>query len=158
MSPRSFFRQRRREEFPMRSSVVRIIVLLMMLLVGAPSAIAADGLKKLSVIDQRIGTGSVARVESEVELNYIGWIYDENAKDHHGKQIDSSYEHGSTIVFTLGEGKVIAGWDKGIRGMRVGGKRTLLIPPNMGYGGRAVSDKVPPYSSLIFDIELVSVH
>jgi FKBP-type peptidyl-prolyl cis-trans isomerase FkpA len=124
----------------------------------APHASAADGLTQLAVIDQQIGTGAVARFGMDVELNYIGWLYDENAKDHHGKKIDSSYDHGKTIVFTLGERQVIPGWDKGVKGMRVGGKRTLLIPPHLGYGARAVGDLVPPHSSLIFDIELVSAH
>ena len=141
----------------MRWSSLRVITLFLALIV-APAVIAADGLSQFSMIDQQVGSGARAQLGLEVELNYTGWLYDEKAKDHHGAQIDSSYEHGKTIVFTVGEHKVIPGWDRGVRGMRVGGKRTLLIPPNMGYGGRAVSDKVPPYSSLIFDIELVSVH
>ncbi len=119
---------------------------------------AADSLTQLAVIDRQVGTGAVARFGMDVEVNYTGWLYDENAKDHRGKKIDSSAEHGQTLTFTLGERQVIAGWDKGIRGMRVGGKRTLLIPSHLGYGARAVGDLVPPHSSLIFDIELVGVH
>jgi FKBP-type peptidyl-prolyl cis-trans isomerase FkpA len=141
----------------MRSSLLCVIAMFVAA-VGAPRAIAADGLSQLAVIDQQIGTGAVARFGMDVELNYTGWLYDGNARDHHGKKIDSSYDHGKTIVFTLGERQVIAGWDKGIKGMRVGGRRTLLIPSHLGYGARAVGDLVPPHSSLIFDIELVSAH
>jgi FKBP-type peptidyl-prolyl cis-trans isomerase FkpA len=141
----------------MRSSLLCVIAMLVAA-VGAPRVIAADGLSQLAVIDQKVGTGAVAYSGMNVELNYTGWLYDENAKDHHGKKIDSSYDHGKTIVFTLGERQVIAGWDKGIKGMHVGGRRTLLIPPHLGYGARAVGDLVPPHSSLIFDIELVSAH
>ncbi|OOG48035.1 FKBP-type peptidyl-prolyl cis-trans isomerase [Rhodanobacter sp. C01] len=119
---------------------------------------AADGPSGLVVIDRQVGTGAIARNDAQVELNYTGWLYDENAKDHHGAKIDSSYDHGQTITFTLGEGKVIPGWERGIKGMRAGGKRTLLIPPKLGYGGRSVGKVVPPNASLVFDIELVSVH
>ncbi|WP_158886175.1 FKBP-type peptidyl-prolyl cis-trans isomerase [Rhodanobacter sp. L36] len=128
------------------------------LMAGASRAVAADGLTQLVATDQQIGSGSVAREGSQVELNYTGWLYDENAKDHHGRKIDSSFDHGQTITFVVGERQVIAGWDKGVRGMHVGGKRTLLIPANLGYGARAVGDLVPPHSPLVFDIELVSVH
>ncbi|HEY0198960.1 MAG TPA: FKBP-type peptidyl-prolyl cis-trans isomerase [Rhodanobacter sp.] len=141
----------------MRSSLFCLVVMLVAT-VSAPGAIAADGLTQLAVIDRQVGTGAVARPGMDVELNYTGWLYDDSAKDHHGKKIDSSYDHGKTIVFTLGERQVIAGWDKGVKGMRVGGKRTLLIPPHLGYGARAVGDLVPPHSSLIFDIELVGAH
>jgi FKBP-type peptidyl-prolyl cis-trans isomerase FkpA len=141
----------------MRLSLLCVIAILVAA-VAVPRARAADGLTQLAVIDQQVGTGAVARFGMDVELNYTGWLYDENAKDHHGKKIDSSYDHGKTLVFTLGERQVIPGWDKGVKGMRVGGKRTLLIPPHLGYGARAVSDLVPPHSSLIFDIELVSAH
>jgi FKBP-type peptidyl-prolyl cis-trans isomerase FkpA len=134
------------------------VIATIVLVLGAPRASAADGLTQLSVIDQKVGTGAIARNGMQVELNYNGWLYDESAKDHHGAKVDSSYNHGQTISFTLGEGKVIAGWDKGIKGMHVGGRRTLLIPPKLGYGGRRVGNVVPPDASLIFDIELVGAH
>lgn len=140
----------------MRLPNLRSISLLLVLLVTP--VIAADGPSQLVITDQRVGNGATATFGSEVELNYAGWLYDENAPDHHGKQIDSSYIRGKTIVFTVGDHKVIAGWDKGVRGMRVGGKRTLLVPAKLGYGGRAVGELVPAHSPLVFDIELVSVH
>ncbi|HZX71794.1 MAG TPA: FKBP-type peptidyl-prolyl cis-trans isomerase [Rhodanobacter sp.] len=142
----------------MRRSPLLLMALLLATSVGIPAARAADGLTELTVIDQKVGTGAVAYNGREVELNYTGWLYDAQSKDHHGAKIDSSHDHGHTFTFTLGEGKVIAGWDKGIRGMRVGGRRTLLIPPRLGYGGRGFGGAVPPHASLVFDIELVSVH
>lgn len=133
-------------------------MLLFAITVMLPHTAAADGITQLSKIDQKIGAGAVARDGMQVEINYTGWLYDGNAKDHHGAKVDSSFDRGKTISFTLGEGNVIAGWDKGIKGMHVGGLRTLLIPPQLGYGGRRVGNVVPPHASLVFDIELVSAH
>lgn len=126
------------------------------MLVLSPS-FAADGLTGLTIIDQQVGTGLLARNGREVELNYTGWLYDADAPDHHGGKVDSSADHGQTISFVLGEGKVIAGWDKGIKGMHVGGRRTLLIPSSLAYGSRRVGSVVPPHADLVFDIELVRV-
>lgn len=122
------------------------------------TAIGAEGLTALHVIDQQIGHGAVARDGSEVTVNYTGWLYDESAADHHGPKIDSSLDRDQPISFTLGEGKVIAGWDQGIKGMHVGGKRILMIPSRLAYRGRRVGKLVPPHASLIFDIELMAVH
>jgi FKBP-type peptidyl-prolyl cis-trans isomerase FkpA len=140
----------------MRSSLLWVIVISVAVL-GASSARAADAPERLQVVDRRLGSGAVARNGREVEMNYTGWLYDTRTPDHHGARIDSSHDHGHAITFTLGEGKVIAGWDRGIKGMRVGGKRTLLIPANLGYGARGVGTLVPPHAALVFDIELLSV-
>ena len=140
----------------MRAGLLLFVVLLMAGVAG--TALGADELKALQIIDQQVGTGAVARDGREVVVNYTGWLYDASAPDHHGSKIDSSFDHGQPISFTLGEGKVIAGWDKGIKDMRVGGRRTLLIPSRLAYRGRRVGKLVPPHASLIFDIELVAVH
>lgn len=105
-----------------------------------------------------IGTGAVARDGDVVQVNYTGWLYDANASDHHGAEFDSSEKSGEPIRFTLGEGEVIAGWDQGIRGMRVGGRRTLVIPARLAYGSRGAGDAVPPNATLVFDVALVGVH
>ena len=130
----------------------------MSLAVASGIASGANALTSLQKIDRALGSGAVARDGSEVIVNYTGWLYDDSAPDHHGAKIDSSLDRGQPISFTLGEGKVIAGWDKGITGMRVGGKRTLLIPARLAYRGRRVGKLVPPHASLVFDIELVAVH
>jgi len=117
---------------------------------------AAAAITKLVKIDQTIGTGAQARDGAEVKVNYIGWVYDEKAADHHGVKVDSSYDRGQPITFVLGDSRMIAGWNQGIDGMHVGGKRTLLIPPKLAYGGRHVG-AVPPHATLVFDIELLAV-
>lgn len=120
-------------------------------------ASAADRLRPLQKTDIAVGTGPVANDGDVVEVNYTGWLYDANARDHHGAEFDSSGENGNPISFTLGAGEVIAGWDQGIRGMRVGGKRVLVIPPRLAYGGRGAGDAVPPNATLVFDVQLVGV-
>ncbi|GAB3793094.1 hypothetical protein GCM10028797_34550 [Dyella agri] len=105
-----------------------------------------------------VGSGTVANDGDVVQVNYTGWLYDANAKDHHGKEFDSSLDSGEPISFTLGAGQVIAGWDQGIRGMHVGGKRTLVIPARLAYGSRGAGEDIPPDAALVFDVELVGVH
>jgi FKBP-type peptidyl-prolyl cis-trans isomerase FkpA len=126
--------------------------------VVSPAALAADRIIQLQKIDHVVGNGAVANDGDVVQVNYTGWLYDANARDHHGKEFDSSEENGEPISFTLGAGEVIAGWDQGIRGMHVGGKRTLVIPARLAYGGRGAGDDVPPNAALVFDVELVGVH
>jgi FKBP-type peptidyl-prolyl cis-trans isomerase FkpA len=125
----------------------------------ASPTLATDNGNQLVKIDQKVGTGPVANSGDDVQVNYTGWLYDANAKDHHGAKFDSSYDNGGEpIKFTLGSGAVIAGWDQGIEGMRVGGKRTLVIPARLGYGARGAGDDIPPNATLIFDVELVRVN
>ena len=109
------------------------------------------------MIDQKVGTGAEAKAGMDVLVHYTGWLYDENAKDKHGAKFDSSRDHGAPFNFTLGAGSVIDGWDQGVAGMRVGGKRTLLIPAALGYGARGAGDDIPPNASLVFDVELLDV-
>lgn len=120
-------------------------------------ALAADNVTQLQKIDRVVGSGTLARDGDVVRVNYTGWLYAANAKDHHGKEFDSSLDSGEPISFTLGSGEVIAGWDQGISGMHVGGKRTLVIPSRLGYGTRGAGGDIPPNSALVFDVELVGV-
>jgi FKBP-type peptidyl-prolyl cis-trans isomerase FkpA len=122
-----------------------------------PQAHATGHVDKLTVIDTKVGTGAEAKDGMDVLVHYTGWLYDENAKDKHGAKFDSSRDHGAPFNFTLGAGRVIEGWDKGVMGMRVGGKRTLLIPAALGYGANGAGDDIPPDASLVFDIELIDV-
>lgn len=126
---------------------------------GNPPPAQANGeVPKLTVIDHTVGTGAQAVAGAEVLVHYTGWVYDKDAKDHHGTKFDSSRDSGTPFSFTLGAGRVIAGWDQGVAGMRVGGTRTLLIPAALGYGARGAGDDIPPNASLVFDIELLEVH
>lgn len=122
-----------------------------------PPAQASGQVDKLTVIDQKVGTGAEAKAGMDVLVQYTGWLYDEHAKDKHGAKFDSSYDHGAPFNFTLGAGRVIDGWDQGVAGMKVGGKRTLLIPAALGYGARGAGADIPPNASLVFDVELVDV-
>jgi len=122
-----------------------------------PPAHANGQVDKLTIIDQKVGTGPEAKPGMDVLVHYTGWLYDENAKDKHGAKFDSSLNHGAPFNFTLGAGRVIEGWDQGVVGMRVGGKRTLLIPAELGYGARGAGRDIPPNASLVFNVELIDV-
>ncbi len=115
---------------------------------------AAD---KLIITEVKVGTGKEAVAGATVVVNYTGWLYRPLAKNSHGKQFDSSIGRGP-FDFPLGKGMVIKGWDQGVAGMKVGGKRTLIIPSDLAYGPRgAGGGDIPPNSPLIFDVELLDV-
>ena len=106
--------------------------------------------------DTVVGKGKEAVVGKTVEVNYTGWLHDAAAKNQRGKQFDSSVGRGP-FSFPLGGGRVIRGWDEGVAGMKVGGKRTLVIPPELGYGARGAGGVIPPGATLVFDVELLDV-
>ncbi len=109
-------------------------------------------------IDQKVGAGKEVLVGAKVSVNYSGWLYKPMAAQYHGKLFDSSVGRGP-FEFQLGLGAVIKGWDQGLLGMKVGGKRTLIIPADMAYGKRAAIDgAIPPDSALIFDVEILDVN
>jgi FKBP-type peptidyl-prolyl cis-trans isomerase FkpA len=141
----------------MRRLSAAFAAILLGALAATPPASAAGKVIQLQKIDRVVGSGTVARDGDTVQVNYTGWLYDANAKDHHGAEFDSSEENGEPIRFTLGAGEVIAGWDQGIRGMHVGGRRTLVIPARLAYGSRGAGDAIPPDAALVFDVELVGV-
>lgn len=124
----------------------------------APPTPSANGsVSKLTTIDKTVGTGPEAKPGMVVSVLYTGWLYDNSAKDKHGREFDSTSKHGDEpFRFTLGVGQVISGWDKGVVGMHVGGVRELLIPASLAYGSRGAGDGViPPNASLVFRIKLV---
>lgn len=110
------------------------------------NAQAAD----LKMKDLMIGTGETAEREKQVTVHYTGWLMD-------GTKFDSSHDRNKPFSFTLGAREVIPGWDSGVEGMRVGGKRELIIPPEMAYGSRGVGNVIPPNSTLKFEVELLGV-
>lgn len=111
---------------------------------------------KLRKIDEKVGTGKEATVGNTVYVHYTGWLHDPFAVKEHGAKFDSS-QGNSPFSFTIGAGRVIKGWDQGVAGMKVGGKRTLIIPPELAYGAAGAGGVIPPNSHLIFDIELIDV-
>jgi FKBP-type peptidyl-prolyl cis-trans isomerase FkpA len=118
---------------------------------------ANSGITSLQKNDTKEGTGAEARKGQNVRVHYTGWLYDASAADQKGAKFDSSRDHNEPFEFPLGGGEVIAGWDEGVAGMKVGGRRTLLIPPAMGYGARGAGGVIPPNATLVFDIELLDV-
>ena len=113
---------------------------------GKPKTTASG----LQYWDITAGTGATAVSGKKVTVHYTGWLTD-------GKKFDSSVDHGQPFVFALGAGQVIKGWDEGVAGMKVGGKRQLKIPPELGYGARGAGGAIPPNATLIFDVELLDV-
>ena len=102
--------------------------------------------------DTTIGTGAEAKPGRNVTVHYTGWLYDNGQQ---GAKFDSSKDHGEPFIFPLGGGMVIKGWDEGVQGMREGGVRTLIIPPNLGYGARGAGGVIPPNATLKFEVELL---
>jgi FKBP-type peptidyl-prolyl cis-trans isomerase len=105
---------------------------------------------ELKMEDLVVGTGAEAKKGNTVSVHYTGWLTD-------GKKFDSSKDHGQPFSFALGGGQVIQGWDEGVAGMKVGGKRKLTIPPEKGYGKQGFPGAIPPNSTLVFEVELLGV-
>lgn len=124
---------------------------------GEPGIPPGGSVAELQRIDEQVGDGATATSGSDVTVHYTGWLYDENAPDQRGLKFDSSRDRGEPFTFLLGAGQVIRGWDDGVAGMRVGGKRTLLIPSDYGYGRRGAGRVIPPNTSLVFEVELLDV-
>jgi peptidylprolyl isomerase len=108
----------------------------------------------LTIADTKVGAGAEARPGNSCVMHYTGWLYEGGAK---GTKFDSSLDRGEPFEFPLGQGRVIKGWDEGVAGMKVGGKRTLIIPPQLGYGARGAGGVIPPNATLMFDVELLGV-
>jgi peptidylprolyl isomerase len=108
----------------------------------------------LQTIDTKVGTGASPRSGQTVVVHYTGWLYENGVK---GKKFDSSVDRGETFEFPIGQGRVIKGWDEGVGSMKVGGKRTLIIPPALGYGARGAGGAIPPNATLMFDVELIGL-
>lgn len=118
---------------------------------AAEETTTASGLK---IIDTVAGTGAAPATGQTCVMHYTGWLYEDGKK---GTKFDSSVDRGQPFEFSIGTGQVIAGWDEGVASMKVGGKRTLIIPPNLGYGARGAGGVIPPNATLIFDVELLDV-
>jgi peptidylprolyl isomerase len=104
--------------------------------------------------DTKEGTGASPKTGQTCVMHYTGWLSEKGAK---GAKFDSSLDRGQPFEFPLGQGRVIKGWDEGVATMKIGGKRTLLIPPGLGYGARGAGGVIPPNATLLFEVELVGV-
>jgi peptidylprolyl isomerase len=108
----------------------------------------------LQISDTKVGTGATPKTGQTCVVHYTGWLYQDGAK---GKKFDSSVDRKEPFEFPVGMHRVIAGWDEGVATMKVGGKRTLIIPPELGYGARGAGGVIPPNATLIFEVELLDV-
>jgi len=129
------------------------IALLLALVLQAGTALAVEALVKT---DSVVGTGKEAVPGATVQVNYTGWLHDPKAADQRGAKFDSSIGRGP-FSFPLGAGRVIKGWDQGVAGMKVGGKRTLIIASELAYGQRGAGGVIPPNATLVFEVELLDV-
>ena len=105
--------------------------------------------------DTKVGEGAEAKPGQHVHVHYTGFLFNDGQQ---GAKFDSSVDRNDPFAFALGTGMVIKGWDEGVAGMRIGGKRTLIIPPQLGYGARGAGGVIPPNATLKFDVELLDAH
>ena len=129
-----------------------VVGLLCGLLLAQPETITTES--GLKYIDHKVGDGTEASKGDNVEVHYTGWLYEEGKR---GGKFDSSLDRGQPYKFELGAGSVIGGWDEGVQGMKIGGKRELIIPPELGYGSRGYPGVIPPNATLNFEVELLKV-
>jgi FKBP-type peptidyl-prolyl cis-trans isomerase len=122
-----------------------------------PSEPPAEPPAELVVIELAAGEGPEIAAGSTAVVHYTGWLFDPAAADRKGTKFDSSVDRGQPFRFPLGAGRVIRGWDQGVAGMQVGQKRTLIIPPDLGYGSRGAGGVIPPNATLVFDVELLGI-
>ena len=113
---------------------------------------------KTDMIDTKVGEGEEAKAGQTVTVHYTGWLFDKNAPGNKGTKFDSSRDRDEPFDFPLGQGHVITGWDEGVQGMKVDGQRTLVIPPEMGYGKRGAGGAIPPNATLVFEVELLEIN
>ncbi len=109
----------------------------------------------LQYTDTTVGSGAEARAGHHVHVHYTGWLYQDGVQ---GAKFDSSRDRNDAFAFSLGAGQVIKGWDEGVAGMKIGGQRTLIIPPELGYGARGAGGVIPGNATLKFDVELLDAH
>jgi peptidylprolyl isomerase len=120
----------------------------------APETAMTTTASGLQITDTTPGTGASPKTGQTCVMHYTGWLYKDGVK---GAKFDSSLDRGDPFEFTIGVGQVIKGWDEGVATMKVGGKRTLIIPPAIGYGARGAGGVIPPNATLMFDVELLDV-
>ena len=138
--------------------VLSLLALLMLSACADPGPPPGGSVAEMQRIDAAIGTGAEATSGQLVTVHYTGWLYDEKAPQQRGQKFDSSLDRDKPFTFKLGAGHVIRGWDEGVAGMKVGGKRTLLIPAWLGYGSSGAGGVIPPNASLVFEVELLDVN
>jgi FKBP-type peptidyl-prolyl cis-trans isomerase FkpA len=123
----------------------------------APAASPAATVSTLESEDLKIGTGAPIAAGQQAVVQYTGWLYEASAADKKGKEFDSSASSGQPFRFVIGGGQVIKGWDQGVAGMKVGGRRRLIIPADLAYGAEGAGGVIPPGATLVFEVSLVGI-
>jgi FKBP-type peptidyl-prolyl cis-trans isomerase FkpA len=142
----------------MRSDLIALVLLMLATAGCGGEVLMADStITELIKTDAVVGTGHEAVPGRQVTVHYTGWLYDASRPENKGATFDSSRDRGDAFTFPLGRGRVIRGWDDGVAGMKVGGQRTLTIPPDYGYGAQGAGRDIPPNATLVFDVELLDV-
>jgi peptidylprolyl isomerase len=146
---------------PFKSGNLSIVFVAISLFLAVPIAASAQApgnpmttASGLQIVDSKVGTGASPKTGQTCVMHYTGWLYENGQK---GKKFDSSVDRNEPFEFPIGQKRVIAGWDEGVASMKVGGKRTLIIPPALGYGARGAGAVIPPNATLMFDVELLAV-
>ena len=124
---------------------------------GKPSAAPPSAVNSLQILELQPGAGAPIAAGQNAVVQYTGWLYEAGAADNKGKQFDSSRNSGQPFRFVVGAGQVIKGWDQGVAGMKVGGRRRLVIPADLAYGDSGAGGVIPPGATLVFDVDLVAV-
>jgi FKBP-type peptidyl-prolyl cis-trans isomerase FkpA len=124
---------------------------------GKPSAAPASAVNSLQILELQPGAGAPIAAGQNAVVQYTGWLYEAGAPDNKGKQFDSSRNSGQPFRFVVGAGQVIKGWDQGVAGMKVGGRRRLVVPADLAYGDSGAGGVIPPGATLVFDVDLVAV-
>jgi peptidylprolyl isomerase len=136
------------------SAAVLVAALVFMMTENSDAQETTTTSSGLQYIEHEVGSGDAAKTGDSVDVHYTGWLYNDGEK---GDKFDSSVDRGQTFSFPLGAGRVIGGWDEGVAGMQTGGKRTLIIPPALGYGASGAGGVIPPNATLMFDVELIAI-
>ena len=140
-------------------SLTVLLVAMPVLVACQPSTepAAVDGPAELVIRDLAAGGGQMAEAGDTVVVHYTGWLFAPDVGDGRGEQFDSSLDRGTPFSFELGAGQVIQGWDDGVAGMRIGGRRELIIPPELAYGSSGAGGVIPPDATLLFEVELLEL-
>jgi FKBP-type peptidyl-prolyl cis-trans isomerase FkpA len=122
-----------------------------------PAAAPPSNVSSLEIVELKPGSGAAIAAGQQAVVQYTGWLYESSAPDHKGKEFDSSSHSGQPFRFVIGAGQVIKGWDQGVLGMQAGGRRRLIVPPDLAYGESGAGGVIPPGATLVFDVELEGI-
>src|SRR5579859_905929 len=140
-----------------RRFLAALLVALAVACSGKPAPPPPSPVNSLELVDLKPGEGASIGAGQQAVVQYTGWLYEASAPDKKGRQFDSSQKTGEPFHFTVGAGQVIKGWDQGVVGMKIGGRRRLTLPPDLAYGENGAGGVIPPGATLVFEVELMGI-